>query len=203
MSDLRNSKWGVRGFAMLLTPLVLSACSTAEAADDAAAPEFETVALDAKAMLGNVEAKIRTANDKFMQLAEAVPEDQWDWRPMEGVRSFREVFIHIASDNWLANLTGSQVPDDIPATDDLSWLGPYQEEWRSKDETLDHLGRSFDFLLESLDATRDRLDDTVDLGGQEWTTARLWVELATHMHEHLGQTVAYARANEIVPPWSR
>ncbi|MFV1988077.1 MAG: DinB family protein [Gemmatimonadota bacterium] len=209
MNIFRGSKRRVHGHAALLTAVVLSACSAADAADDAAVPADESlpadasVALDAKAMLADVEAKISTANDKFMQLAEAVPEDQWDWRPMEGVRSFREVFIHIAADNWLASVTGSQVPDDIPATDDLSWIGPYQEQRLSKDETLDHLGRSFDFLLESLDATRDRLDESISLGGQEWTTARLWVELATHMHEHLGQTVAYARMNEIVPPWSR
>ena len=31
----------------------------------------------------------------------------------------------------------------------------------------------------------------------------LWVRLVTHMHEHLGQVIAYSRANEIVPPWSR
>ncbi len=31
----------------------------------------------------------------------------------------------------------------------------------------------------------------------------LWVRLVTHMHEHLGQVIAYSRADEIVPPWSR
>lgn len=192
-----------RNVAALLVALVLPACSAADTANDETVPAHDAVVLDAKAMLADVEAKIRTANDKFMQLAEAVPEDQWDWRPMEGVRSFREVFIHIAADNWLANVTGTTVPDDIPATEDLSWLGPYQQQRLNRAETLDHLGRSFDFLLESLEASRDRLDETVTLGGQEWTTARLWVELTTHMHEHLGQTVAYARANEITPPWSQ
>jgi len=28
-------------------------------------------------------------------------------------------------------------------------------------------------------------------------------QLVAHMNEHLGQSIAYARANEIVPPWSR
>lgn len=32
-----------------------------------------------------------------------------------------------------------------------------------------------------------------------WST----LPLVTHTHEHLGQTIAYARADEIVPPWSR
>ena len=36
---------------------------------------------------------------------------------------------------------------------------------------------------------------TVDLG----TAVTL---MANDMHEHLGQSIAYARTNEIVPPWS-
>ncbi len=35
------------------------------------------------------------------------------------------------------------------------------------------------------------------------TTGDLWARLVTHMHEHLGQVIAYSRANEIVPPRSR
>jgi hypothetical protein len=25
----------------------------------------------------------------------------------------------------------------------------------------------------------------------------------THLHEHLGQLIAYARMNNVVPPWSK
>jgi hypothetical protein len=65
------------------------------------------------------------------------------------------------------------------------------------------LQRSFDFLLGALDPTRDRLDERILFGDREWRINQMWVALVTHMHEHLGQTIAYARANEIVPPWSR
>jgi uncharacterized damage-inducible protein DinB len=27
--------------------------------------------------------------------------------------------------------------------------------------------------------------------------------IANHMHEHLGQSIAYARTNGVVPPWSK
>jgi hypothetical protein len=30
----------------------------------------------------------------------------------------------------------------------------------------------------------------------------VFFELALHMHEHLGQSIAYARMNTIVPPWT-
>ena len=73
-------------------------------------------------------------------------------------------------------------PSFAPLVSAPSWLEPYQQQRLTTDETLDHLGRSFDFLLESLDATRDRLDEPVSLGGQEWTTARLWVEPSRQPH---------------------
>ena len=37
----------------------------------------------------------------------------------------------------------------------------------------------------------------------ETNNGDLWVRLVTHMHDHLGQVIAYSRANAIVPPWSR
>jgi hypothetical protein len=35
------------------------------------------------------------------------------------------------------------------------------------------------------------------------TVRRAWVGATTHLHEHLGQLIAYARSNKIVPPWSK
>jgi uncharacterized damage-inducible protein DinB len=48
-----------------------------------------------------------------------------------------------------------------------------------------------------------RLDEKIDLFGTSTTVRGLWILTTTHMHEHLGQLVAYARSNGIVPPWSR
>ena len=31
----------------------------------------------------------------------------------------------------------------------------------------------------------------------------MWIGATTHLHEHLGQLIAYARSNGVVPPWSR
>ncbi len=79
----------------------------------------------------------------------------------------------------------------------------YQEQRLPKAETIAEMERSFTFLLEALDATRNRLDERVTFGQREWGIGEMWIALTTHMHEHLGQTIAYARANEIVPPWSQ
>ncbi len=156
-------------------------------------------------MLSLLEGRIETARDKFIQLAEAVPEERYDWRPMDGVRSFREVFIHIASDNWAPVVMGVQTPEDMPVTTEMDSFRAYQDQRLTKAQTLVEVRRSFDFLLRALDETRGRgrLDERVMFGEREWGVDEMWVALVTHMHEHLGQTIAYARANEIVPPWSR
>ncbi len=161
-------------------------------------------AISAADMLSYLEAKIDIADDKFMELAEAIPEESYDWRPMEGVRSFREIFIHVAADNWHGGaLMGIPTPDDIGVSDEGPTVRAYQEQHLSKAETLTHLRRSFDYFSDALDQTRHRLDTPAMLRTTELTYGDLWVRLVTHMHEHLGQSIAYARANEIVPPWSR
>ena len=39
-------------------------------------------------------------------------------------------------------------------------------------------------------------------GGREMTQRALLSAMLNHMHEHLGQSVAYARVNGVAPPWS-
>jgi uncharacterized damage-inducible protein DinB len=48
-----------------------------------------------------------------------------------------------------------------------------------------------------------KLTEKVDLFGSSYTVQQLWVLTTTHLHEHLGQAIAYARSNGVVPPWSR
>ena len=38
---------------------------------------------------------------------------------------------------------------------------------------------------------------------QKNTTRGVWIVTATHLHEHLGQLIAYARSNNVTPPWSK
>ena len=67
---------------------------------------------------------------------------------------------------------------------------------------LAELQKSFAFLRASMTSATDAHQARTD--GQRQTTGRaLWIATATHMHEHLGQLVAYARANKVIPPWSK
>ena len=56
-----------------------------------------------------------------------------------------------------------------------------------------------------LDAGTHRVGSGVDTGihTQGWSRQRAMLLTVTHLHEHLGQMIAYARSNNIAPPWSR
>jgi uncharacterized damage-inducible protein DinB len=46
------------------------------------------------------------------------------------------------------------------------------------------------------------LDNMVDFFGQKMTVRSVLLALTGHMHEHFGQSIAYARMQGIVPPWT-
>jgi len=39
--------------------------------------------------------------------------------------------------------------------------------------------------------------------GRETTNRVVYLTILSHAHEHMGQSIAYARMNGITPPWSR
>jgi len=62
----------------------------------------------------------------------------------------------------------------------------------------------------SLDEVRNRfsqltpaeLDRPTDFFGEQTTVRGVYLRIFAHVNEHYGQSVAYARVNGIVPPWS-
>jgi hypothetical protein len=69
---------------------------------------------------------------------------------------------------------------------------------------ITELNRSFDHLSRSLAGMSDsaRAADGKTFGRDIKVDAGITLALSD-MHEHLGQLIAYARSNRIVPPWSR
>ncbi len=149
---------------------------------------------------------VREVKQKLLGLVEAMPAESYDWRPGEGVRSVGEVFRHVTADNYLIPaFVGVQVPEDIPIqADDYSTVQAFESAETAKVGMAEALERSFAHLEEAMaNVAEEDLDRTVRFFGQERTARALWVLTTTHLHEHLGQAIAYARTNEVVPPWSR
>jgi uncharacterized damage-inducible protein DinB len=136
------------------------------------------------------------ATRQTMQLAEAMPADKYAWRPGPGVRSVSEVFMHIALGNYfLLGQAGVKVPVD------LSKLPKDPEKSiAAKADVVKFLKTSFDAVRESYPKA-DR-QKKVQFFGKEVTADGVFLRLLIHINEHMGQSIAYARMNGVVPPWS-
>jgi uncharacterized damage-inducible protein DinB len=132
---------------------------------------------------------------QVVSLENAIPQDKFTWRPGEGVRSISEVYLHIAGSNYfLMSFTGVKPPansriDEKGTTD--------------KGKIADALKASFDWTKDAVSKMSDAdLDKEIQMFGQKTSVRNALLVLLTHIHEHLGQSIAYARTNGVVPPWT-
>jgi uncharacterized damage-inducible protein DinB len=135
------------------------------------------------------------AESKLVALAEAIPAGKYSWRPSPGVRSISEVFMHVAGSNYfLLTFVGKQPP---------AGLSPDLEKITDKKLVVAELKRSFEYLRASVNGIREKdLEKGVKMFGTNTTQRGVYLTIVNHLHEHLGQSIAYARMNGIRPPWS-
>lgn len=157
-------------------------------------------------LMGELLNDLASAEKKVLALARAMPEASWTWRPAgeANVRSTGEVFQHIAADNYLLPvLAGATAPAETGITRDYKTVQAFEKKTMSRDAVIAELEKSFAFLRTSMSASDGKLESPIDMFGRKSTTRGLWVTTLTHLHEHLGQLIAYARSNKVTPPWSK
>jgi len=136
-----------------------------------------------------------TLSDKFSGLARVMA-GKYDWKPGEGVRSVGDVFNLIVRENGLlaATLTGAGAgPGGGPGA-------PVIE----PDKLQEALRTSYANLQKVIEGLSDAdLKTPVKLFGKDFTKEEAVRYLFADQHEHLGQSIAYARSNGVVPPWSK
>lgn len=188
----------VRGLGLLSAAcLLLLLVTPAMAHDDAVAHEehHHDAKIDNSGYFNAYDFDFELLVKKLYGLAEAIPAEHYDWRPQEGVRSLSENLMHVAGGNFrFAGLLGVEVEGDMP--EDL-------EAVTDKKEVLKILRKSIHVARDVIDAHREVDLEGRDIeffGGKTKPRQLLFLMLA-HMHEHLGQTIAYARTNGVAPPW--
>lgn len=173
---------------LLLTLAALAATATkapAQAAPSTAAGFVTEVMLQFDASM-----------EKFIALAEAIPADKFNWSPGPGTMSVAKVYGHVARYNYLypATSLGAKAPDgrDADAAEDIT----------DKAQMVARLKESRDHVKKVVTGLQNPGADTKQYGRAvpQWSVL---LQLVSHMNEHLGQSIAYARMNNIVPPWSR
>ena len=176
---------GLTGFAP--TPIAAQAVSNSA--------EFETWRKMQKEDIDGV-------REKVLALAKAVPADKHGWRPMEGSRSFHQVFAHLAAEGNLESaMLGAKLPAGSIANFDA-------EETRLGKLPDDQLVAAMDKSLQLLSATvgglaLDQMNTSITYYGQPTLPRVAAMYTLNDLHEHLGQLVSYARMQQIVPPWSK
>jgi uncharacterized damage-inducible protein DinB len=133
-----------------------------------------------------------TLSDKFTGLARVMA-GKYDWKPGEGVRSVADVFNLIVAENGLlartlAGSAGGGRP--APITD--------------SEKLQEALKTSYANLQQTIAGLSDTdLKAAVKVFGRDFTKEEAIRYIFGDQHEHLGQSIAYARTNGVVPPWSK
>jgi uncharacterized damage-inducible protein DinB len=136
-------------------------------------------------------------HQKFVDLANAVPAEKYSWRPAEGVRSIGEVFLHVAGANYFfPQLMGAPVPAGFE-------MKTFDKSLTDKAQIIDALNKSFASAHAAIEAmTNADFNKPLPKLGPDANYGDVIYILVTHAHEHLGQSIAYARMNGVVPPWT-
>ncbi len=134
-----------------------------------------------------------TLSDKFTGLAR-VMSGRYDWSPAQGVRSVAGVFNLIVKENGLlAGVLSGTLNTGAPAA---PITDPEQLQEALKASYLD-LQRAIAELSDN------DLQAPVKLFGRDMTKQGALMLVFGDQHEHLGQSIAYARTNGVAPPWSK
>jgi uncharacterized damage-inducible protein DinB len=105
--------------------------------------------------------------------------------------------MHIAETNfYLLSRMGHKLPADFESVDVARVA-------IEKAKVIDWLKRSQDAVRDAhATVTAAELKKTEKFWGHEATDEGLYLRILVHANEHMGQLVAYARMNGVVPPWS-
>jgi uncharacterized damage-inducible protein DinB len=157
---------------------------------DSTAPSYD---LKGQALLD-----LQAVNKKCVELAQALPSEKLTWRPSPDTRSFAEVFLHVSGERYgILSLMGAKPPAGFKPAE-------FEKSTTDRDRIVANLNQSWDFASKTIDgmSNADFAKLLPKLGPQANEGDVVYI-LVADAHEHLGQLVAYARQNGIVPPWTQ
>jgi len=186
-------KTAIVGFVCLVSTVsgnaLMTRAQAAQTTTDTSAPSYD---MKAQALLD-----LQTVNKKCVDLAQAVPADKLTWRPSPEARSFAEVFLHVAGERYgILSMMGANPPAGFKAKE-------FEKSTTDKDRIVEDLNQSWDFANKAINGmtNADYAKLLPKLGPQANEGDVIYI-LVADAHEHLGQLIAYARQNGIVPPWT-
>jgi uncharacterized damage-inducible protein DinB len=134
---------------------------------------------------------------KFVDLANAIPADKLTWRPSEDSRSFAEVFMHVAGERYgILSMMGAAKPEGFNGK-------TFEKSTTDRAQIIAELNKSWEFTQKAITGMSNaEFAKALPKLGADANEGDVVYILVADAHEHLGQAVAYARENGIVPPWT-
>jgi len=187
-------------FATLVWTAALSTSATektgrvpqaqSSASEDKTSPSYD---MKAQALVD-----LQQMQQKYVKLAEAIPADKYTWRPEPGTRSVSELLLHVAGANYGIP---TMMSGTAPAAD-YKREG-FETSTTDKTKIIEQLNKSFEYAMAAIKkmSNADFAKAEKKLGPDANDGDVIYL-LVTHNHEHLGQSIAYARVNGITPPWT-
>ncbi|MGE3956409.1 MAG: DinB family protein [Vicinamibacterales bacterium] len=193
MSHVSARNWRRRIIVSMAAVLATAALSAPARAQEVISKEGAAVVK--AAFLADLEVM----KGKFVSLGQAFPDDKMSWRPMEGVRSVAEVLSLAASEfnGFVPNNFGGKPG---ASREEMQALGKST----NKAELIAAINKAFEHTkaqLNSIDPAT--LTGKRAVMGQQRSVVETAQMIGGDLHEHLGQLIAYARMNKVVPPWSK
>jgi uncharacterized damage-inducible protein DinB len=195
------SKWVTRGSVLAVGLALGLAANPAWAASQAPATGGQAQSTDKTAPSYDMKAQaildLQDMQKKFTSLAGAMPADKMTWRPGDGVRSMAEIFMHTAGANFgIPGMMGVKPPEGFNGK-------TFEKSTTDKAKIVQELNESFDTAIAAVQhmTNADFAKPETKLGPDANDGDVVYI-LVTHGHDMLGQAIAYARMNGVVPPWT-
>lgn len=159
-------------------------------ATDKTAPSYD--------MKAQAAVDLQQLQKKYVDLAEALPADKYTWRPETGVRSISELFLHVAGANF-------EFPPLMTGTAPSPGFNKegFEKSTTDKAKIIEQLNKSFTYAIAAVVSmsNADFAKPEKKLGPDANDGDVIYL-MVVHNHEHLGQSIAYARVNGVTPPWT-
>jgi uncharacterized damage-inducible protein DinB len=155
---------------------------------------------------GTLAMNFEYVSGQLMQLAEALPEATYGWRPNEEVRTTSEVVMHVVGTNMLMPVMAGVAPAEgfVMPENPFALARDLEANVTAKADVMAQLQESINYAKGALASFPEAaLDEKVDMFGMEMRKRDVLLIMLSHSHEHLGQLIAYARSNGVKPPWSQ
>ena len=179
---------------LLFVGMSVGALGATPQTSDAASVDHTAPSYDMK---GQSLADLQAVQKKFVDLANAIPADKLTWRPSADSRSFAEVFLHVSGERYgILGLMGATPPAGFDRK-------TFEKSTTDRARIVDELNKSWDFAQKTINGmTNADFAKLLPKLGPQANAGDVVYILVADAHEHLGQLVAYARVNGIVPPWT-